>query len=159
MFQVKIDFQTNVANQKTLPTLEQFTLWINSVESYLNKDTEISIAIVDNDEIKQLNSDYRNKDKPTNILSFASELYFDDQVPINFLGDLVMCQSVIEYEAKIQKKKLFDHWAHITIHGMLHLIGFDHIDENDAEKMENIEIEALRKLGISNPYLNYYSEN
>ena len=159
MFQVKIGFQTNVTNHESLPTIEQFTLWINSVVSYLNKDTEISITIVDNDEIKQLNSDYRNKDKPTNILSFSSELYFDDQVPINFLGDLVMCQDVIEYEAKIQKKKLIDHWAHITIHGMLHLIGFDHINENDAEKMEKIEIEALRKLGISNPYLHYYSEN
>ena len=103
MFQVKIGFQTNLTNHESLPTIEQFTLWINSVGSYLNKDTEISITIVDNDEIKQLNSDYRNKDKPTNILSFASELYFDDQVPINFLGDLVMCQNVIEYEAKIQK--------------------------------------------------------
>ena len=68
MFQVKIGFQTNVTNHESLPTIEQFTLWINSVVSYLNKDTEISITIVDNDEIKQLNSDYRNKDKPTNIL-------------------------------------------------------------------------------------------
>lgn len=121
-----------------------------------DQDCEIGIACVDHDESHQLNSQYRQKDKPTNVLSFPSEIPEEvlpllDAYP---LGDLVICIPVVIQEAKEQTKDVYQHFSHLLIHGVLHLLGYDHeTSEADAEEMEALEIEILAKLGINNPYL------
>jgi len=109
-----------------------------------------SIQISTSDEIQQLNKQYRDKDKPTNVLSFPMQL--PEEVDMCLLGDLVLCASVINDEAKQQSKKHDAHWAHMVVHGMLHLQGFDHVIEEDAEEMERLEIKILNELGIADPY-------
>lgn len=117
---------------------------------------EIGIACVDNDESHKLNLEYRGKDKPTNVLSFPSELpdemaQFLDAFPI---GDLVICIPIVLAEALEQQKVPLTHFTHMLVHGTLHLMGYDHeTSDEDAEEMESIEIEILAKLGFENPYL------
>jgi len=111
---------------------------------------EISIRIVSITESRSLNKQFRGKDKPTNVLSFESEL--PEFVPSGFLGDLAICAEVVVAEAKEQNKAIQSHWAHMSIHGLLHLMGFDHIDKSDAMEMEALEIDILAKLGIDDPY-------
>lgn len=123
--------------------------WLNQVLSQHN-DAQISIKIVSLDEMRSINLQYRQKDKPTNVLSFPSNL--PEGLPITFLGDLVLCPQVIEQEALEQNKSLESHWAHMMVHGTLHLLGYDHEIETDAQKMENLEINILDTLGFTNPY-------
>ncbi|PKI16950.1 rRNA maturation RNase YbeY [Colwellia sp. 12G3] len=137
-----------------LPTKEQFQLWVDTALAEVSKvkqDFELTIRLVNNEESQQLNNQYRGKDKPTNVLSFPFEV--PDGIELNLLGDLIICIEVMKQEALEQNKALFDHWAHLVIHGCLHLIGFDHISDTEAVEMESIEITILAKLGISNPYL------
>jgi len=108
---------------------------------------EISLVLMDNDGIAALNRDYRSKDKPTNVLSFPTV-----NAP-GLLGDIVLASGVIMAEAQGAGKRLEDHLTHLIIHGILHLLGYDHIDAATAEAMEAIEIQALAKLGIANPYV------
>ncbi len=116
---------------------------------------EIGIACVDNAESQQLNLEYRGKDKPTNVLSFSSDLPDEmaailDSFPI---GDLVICIPVVLQEAMDQQKTPIEHFTHMLVHGTLHLMGYDHeTSEQDAEEMEALEIEILKKLGVDNPY-------
>ncbi len=116
---------------------------------------EIGIACVDNAESHQLNLEYRGKDKPTNVLSFPSDLPDEmaailDSFPI---GDLVICIPVVLQEALDQQKTPIEHFTHMLVHGTLHLMGYDHeTSEQDAEEMEALEIEILKKLGFDNPY-------
>jgi probable rRNA maturation factor len=116
---------------------------------------EIGIACVDNAESQQLNLEYRGKDKPTNVLSFPSDLPDEiaailDSFPI---GDLVICIPVVLQEAIDQQKTPIEHFTHMLVHGTLHLMGYDHeTSEQDAEEMEALEIEILKKLGFDNPY-------
>jgi probable rRNA maturation factor len=132
------------------PSDAQLELWSNTVLAKLNEDLEIVIRIVDETESAQLNETYRHKQGATNILSFPFEV--PDEIELNLLGDLVICAPVLEREATEQNKPLHNHWAHIVIHGTLHLLGYDHIDDADAEEMENKEIELLQTLSIPNPY-------
>ncbi len=119
-------------------------------------DCEIGIACVDNDESHKLNLEYRGKDKPTNVLSFPSDLPDEmadilDSFPI---GDLVICIPVVLREALEQNKAPLTHFTHMLVHGTLHLMGYDHeTSDADAEEMEALEIEILKKLGFDNPYL------
>ena len=117
---------------------------------------EISILLTDNESIRILNNDYRGKDKATNVLSFPSEILSSgDYSQITdelFLGDLAFAYEIIADEAKEQEKQFKDHFAHLAVHGILHLLGYDHIEDDEAQKMEAIEIEVLQKLGIANPY-------
>ncbi|AAZ27110.1 rRNA maturation RNase YbeY [Colwellia psychrerythraea] len=149
-----IDLQVACTPTK-LPTKEQFQLWVDTalaeVSSSPNQDFELTIRLVNNEESQQLNKQYRDKDKPTNVLSFPFEV--PDGIELNLLGDLIICIEVMKQEAQEQNKALFEHWAHLVIHGCLHLVGFDHISDTEALEMESIEITILEKLGISNPYL------
>jgi probable rRNA maturation factor len=118
-------------------------------------DCEIGIACVDNDESHKLNLEYRHKDKPTNVLSFPSDIPDEmaailDSFPI---GDLIICIPVVLKEAIEQNKAPLTHFTHMLVHGTLHLMGYDHeTSDEDAEEMEALEIEILAKLGFDNPY-------
>ena len=133
------------------PTEQQFQLWVDTVLQEDDQDSEIVIRLVDDQESAELNQQYRHKQGPTNILSFPFEA--PDGFDTDLLGDLVICAPLIALEAQQQNKQLFDHWAHITIHGVLHLLGYDHIDDAEAEEMEALEIKILSRLNINNPYL------
>jgi probable rRNA maturation factor len=117
-------------------------LWLNSV---IKKDSSITIRIVDENESKSLNYNYRNQNKPTNVLSFILS-----ENPL--IGDIVLCHPVIKKEAGSQNKKILSHYAHLLIHGYLHLIGYSHDKNQDAEEMEKKEIQILKKNGFQNPY-------
>lgn len=144
-----LDIQV-VHTSDTDPTADQFQLWADTALSHLNKDFELTIRVVDNSESQQLNHQYRNKNKPTNVLSFPFEV--PEGIDLNLLGDLVICSDIVASEALQQNKAITDHWAHLVIHGCLHLLGYDHIQEVEAEEMESLEIQLLASLGIDNPY-------
>lgn len=138
-----------------LPTESQFQLWVdtalNEVSTKTDTSFELTIRLVNVEESQQLNSEYRGKNKPTNVLSFPFEV--PEGITLNLLGDLIICVEVMKLEAEEQNKALFDHWAHLVIHGCLHLVGFDHISDNEAAEMEALEIKILAKLDIDNPYI------
>ncbi|QCS13194.1 rRNA maturation RNase YbeY [Acinetobacter radioresistens] len=121
----------------------------------VKQDCEIGIACVDLDQSQQLNLEYRRKDKPTNVLSFPSEIP-EEILPMlaaRPLGDLVICIPVVLQEAAEQHKVPVEHFTHMLVHGTLHLLGYDHeVSDEDAEEMEALEIEILAKLGLNNPY-------
>ncbi|MDV6315476.1 rRNA maturation RNase YbeY [Idiomarina sp. HP20-50] len=127
--------------------------WVAATLDYLeqnDKAVELTVRVVAIDEAQELNLEFRSKDYATNVLSFP----FNSPVelPIILLGDLVICQNVVEREAKEQQKSAIAHWTHMVIHGTLHLLGYDHIEENEAEEMEQIERNILADLGIPDPY-------
>jgi probable rRNA maturation factor len=110
-----------------------------------------SVQIVSQDEMRELNNTWRGKNRPTNVLSFPMQS--PDEVDLKILGDLALCADVINTEARQQHKPAQAHWAHMVVHGMLHLQGYDHIDEHQASEMEALEIRILDQLGFDNPYL------
>ena len=121
--------------------------------AYLDKIPAVtSLLVTTSAEIQQLNKQYRDKDKATNVLSFPMES--PEEVDVCLLGDIVLCAAVIEREAAQQAKTSNAHWAHMVVHGMLHLQGYDHIDDPDAEEMEQLEINILKQLGFDSPYEN-----
>ncbi|MGB4497964.1 MAG: rRNA maturation RNase YbeY [Methylococcaceae bacterium] len=144
-----IDIQ-RVFESDSQPSDAQLELWVNTVLASLNEEFELTIRIVDETESAQLNETYRHKNGATNILSFPFEV--PDEIELNLLGDLVICAPVLEREAQEQNKTLHNHWAHIVVHGMLHLLGYDHIDDTEAQEMEAKEIAFLQTLSIPNPY-------
>lgn len=143
-----------------IPSEEQCLHWcqsaIQSSRHCDGEDLEVVLRLVEFDESQDLNRDYRGKDKPTNILSFPFE--WPEELPVEArpaftaLGDLVVCAPLVAQEAREQGKSPEAHWAHLLIHGMLHLQGFDHVLDQDAEVMENLEIAILKQLGYENPY-------
>ncbi len=132
-----------------LPTEYDFQSWIDRVLSQ-SESLEIVIRVIDEDEMAQYNQQFRGKSGATNILSFP----FDCPEPVtsSLLGDLLICAPVVEREAQEQGKPLLHHWAHIVIHGTLHLLGYDHLNDTEAEEMEALEIQFLNALNIKNPY-------
>ena len=149
---VELDIQ-QASHAKNLPSDQQLYIWADQALSSFSKPEkpfELTIRLVDLDESQQLNNQYRNKNKPTNVLSFPFEI--PEGVDINLLGDIIICCDIVTKEANEQQKDLMSHWAHMVIHGCLHLLGYDHIEDNDAVEMESIEIDMLEKLGINNPY-------
>ena len=119
------------------------------------KDAEVSVLLCNNDFIQNLNSQYREKDSPTNVLSFPNQEleYGKYYKSMDFmLGDIIMAYEIIRDEAKEQNKTLHDHVAHLAVHGCLHLLGYDHIEEKDAKVMEKLEVQILKDMGIKNPY-------
>lgn len=148
----KIEVQV-VFSSPGQPDKAHIQRWIDAVLTLQehDRDTEIVVRIVDVQESAQLNKQYRHKPGPTNILSFPANI--PEGIGLNLLGDLVICAPVLEREAREQQKPLSHHWAHIIVHGVLHLLGYDHIQDDEAEAMENREINILQALNISNPYL------
>lgn len=142
-----IIIQDTIHTRKLL-SKKKCTLWLSQI---VKAETTLTIRIVDEAESQSLNNQYRKKNEPTNVLSFL----INDK-PL--LGDIILCHSVIKKEALAQKKSIDDHYAHLIIHGYLHLIGFDHTKNDDALTMENKEIAVLKKLGIKNPYLSNIME-
>jgi len=138
----------NTTRYKKIPSRYYFQRWVNLALAGQRERTEITIRLVDEAESAKLNQAYRRKTGPTNILSFP----FEAPVSTPVLGDLVICVPIIIKEAKEQNKPLLAHWAHLVIHGILHLLGYDHIKNKDAVIMENIEISLLQQLGYANPY-------
>lgn len=133
--------------------------WVNQGLSHLSSPVEVCLRIVHASEMQELNKTYRKKDKPTNVLSFPSEF---SQIPevirltlkgkYTYLGDIILCADVIHQEAIEQHKSINDHWAHLVIHGLLHLQGYNHEQDEEASIMENLEITLLNTLNIKNPY-------
>jgi probable rRNA maturation factor len=136
---------------KAIPSLEQIEAWANAVLVAENTgEQEITVRFTDDEESQTLNHEYRGKDKPTNVLSFPFEV--PPGIEMNLLGDLVICVPVIMREAEEQDKTPTNHYAHMVVHGILHLLGYDHIDDADADIMEAKEIRILASLNIGNPY-------
>jgi len=150
-----VDLQLASENQQALPEQAQFEAWVSATiiaaSEQIRDEAELTIRIVDSEESQELNHQYRGKDKSTNVLSFPFQNPPGITLPL--LGDLVVCKAVVEKEATEQQKPLISHWAHMTIHGTLHLLGFDHIEEDEAEAMESIETKLMIELGYSDPYL------
>ena len=138
---IDICIQDTLHKKKVLK-LKDCKLWLDTI---FKKDSNITIRIVGKKESESLNYNYRNQKKPTNILSFMLS-----ENPL--IGDIVMCHPIIKNEAKSQNKKIRDHYAHLLIHGYLHLLGYSHEKQCDADKMERKEIQILQKNGFQNPY-------
>ena len=147
---VILDLQLACDNQAGLPAESDFQRWLDAAVLPFQEETEVTIRLVDEAESNQLNLTYRGKDKPTNVLSFPFECPPGVELPL--LGDLIICRQVVEQEAQEQGKPLLAHWAHMVVHGSLHLLGYDHIDDEEAEEMEALEVEFMQALGFDNPY-------
>jgi len=150
---MSIDLQV-VTDCTELPESQLLADWVE-LATKQRKNTEVVVRLVDEAESAELNETYRQKNGPTNVLSFPFEKpegLPEDALSSDTLGDLVICAPVVLKEAAEQGKKVSEHWAHMVIHGCLHLQGYDHINNDDAQVMELLEIQLLNNIGISNPY-------
>lgn len=151
---VELDLQRSdtLSGEHKLPNEAQFQRWVeNALDQRCDiEQPELTIRLVCNDESQQLNQTYRGKDKPTNVLSFPFEAPEHVQIPL--LGDLVIAVEVVEREAQEQGKTSEAHWAHMVVHGCLHLLGYDHIKDDEADIMEHAERHILAQLGFDDPY-------
>lgn len=132
-----------------VPAADELRAWAAAALQGLN-EVELVIRLVDEAESRELNARYRNIDSPTNVLSFPADL--PESVDVPLMGDIVICAPLVSEQAAVQGKPVKQHWAHLVIHGVLHLLGHDHVEDSDAEEMETIEISLLRGLDIPNPY-------
>ena len=139
-FKLIVQYATNSTD---VPTRPQFRRWVKAA---LTQEAEIVLRIVDEAEGCELNHQFRNKDYATNVLTFV----YDDTQPLT--GDIVLCAPVVSKEAQQQHKNLIAHYAHLTVHGVLHLQGYDHIEEAEAVVMEQLETQILARLGYDDPY-------
>lgn len=151
MGSIFVDLQIATENIEGLPTEEQIVQWATAAVQPEGDEVEMTVRIVDEAESHELNLTYRGKDRPTNVLSFPFEC--PDEVELPLLGDLVICRQVVEREAAEQEKPLMAHWAHMVVHGSLHLLGYDHIQDDEAEEMESLETQIMQGLGFDDPYL------
>ena len=151
MGSIFVDLQIATENIEGLPTEEQIVQWATGAVQPEGNEVEMTVRIVDEAESHELNLTYRGKDRPTNVLSFPFEC--PDEVELPLLGDLVICRQVVEREAAEQEKPLMAHWAHMVVHGSLHLLGYDHIEDDEAEEMESLETQIMQGLGFDDPYL------
>jgi len=147
---IKIDIEGKLAIN-----LVDIKLWLRRAfeASGYKRDAEVSLLIVDEIEIKRLNQEYRQQDKPTNVLAFPAGFIegFPDDLK-SHLGDIIICSAIVCREAEEQNKKIQDHWAHILVHGMLHLLGFKHTNDAEAANMEFLETQIMTNNGVADPY-------
>lgn len=151
MSAVILDLQLACADENHLPAENDFQLWLEAAVTPFQPESEVTIRLVDEAESNELNLTYRGKDKPTNVLSFPFEAPPGIELPL--LGDLIICRQVVEQEAAEQGKTVEAHWAHMVVHGTLHLLGYDHIEDEEAEEMEALETEIMLALGYPDPYI------
>ncbi|GHC36760.1 rRNA maturation RNase YbeY [Aidingimonas halophila] len=146
--QVAIDHE----DARRLPTQSDLEQWVGETLRHIQVPVskEITVRFVSREESGTLNREYRGKDRPTNVLSFPFDMPAELDIPL--LGDLVICHDVVAQEASEQHKALLTHYAHMVVHGTLHLLGHDHIEDNEAERMERLETEILAIFGIKDPY-------
>ncbi|MGB0966019.1 MAG: rRNA maturation RNase YbeY [Litorivicinus sp.] len=150
---MQIDLQIDAAEAPEPDSIIAWARWASGELldlPALPEQTELSIQVLDDTAVQNLNREFRGKDVPTNVLSFPYEAMPGIDVPL--LGDIVLCAPVIAREAAEQGKNLHDHWAHMLVHGVLHLRGFDHIRDDEAEEMEALERAILSAHGVSDPY-------
>ena len=148
-----VDIQI-ACDEPNLPSEKEFHTWVSAALAEFKDEAELSIRMVENKESQQLNHQYRGKNKPTNVLSFPADLPPHIELPL--LGDLIIAANVVKDEACEQKKPLIAHWAHMVVHGCLHLLGYDHIDDDEAEEMEALETTIMAKLGYPDPYIGHH---
>jgi probable rRNA maturation factor len=134
------------------PRVADITAWASAALGRRALGAELAVRIVGARESRRLNHVYRGRDRATNVLSFPVTRALERRAPLQLLGDLVVCAAVVRAEARVQAKPLHLHWAHLIVHGALHLIGFDHQTHADARRMERREIGVMRRLGFPNPY-------
>ena len=144
------DCEAAVGRRQGVPTPGEFRRWVAAALAPVNRSVEMVIRVVDQRESRQLNNRYRGKDGPTNVLSFPFAA--PAGVDSHHLGDLVICAAVVKREAEEQHKSEIDHWAHMVVHGVLHLLGLDHQTDEQAGEMEGLEKQILAGLGIGDPY-------
>lgn len=140
----------NATQQQAIPSEDSFIQWCKAALRQERAQVELVIRLVDAAESQQLNREYRGKDRPTNVLSFPAAT--PAVVQSNLLGDLVICAPVVLREAQEQGKSSEAHWAHMVVHGVLHLLGYDHQEEGAADVMERMEQEIMANIGFNNPY-------
>lgn len=141
------------ASLKRLPFKQaQIKTWVTQALDACNHQAEVTVRFTTSDEIQTVNKQYRKKDKPTNVLAFEAKLPDGLKMKYRPLGDLMICPDVLYAESIAQNKPLEAHWAHIVIHGVLHLLGYDHIEPSDEIRMQAEEIKRLHALGFNNPY-------
>lgn len=150
MNSIEVDLQL-VSDDAGIPSESLFIQWCEAAILPYKESAELTIRVVDEEEGLALNSAYRQKDYATNVLSFPVDLP-DELLDIPLLGDLIICAPVVKKEAEEQHKTIEAHWAHLVTHGCLHLLGFDHEDQEDAIEMESIEQTILMKQGYPDPY-------
>lgn len=147
----KVDLQI-AGKFNNIPTRKQFQKWVSSaLQPHSQTKNEVVIRIVSEKESAVLNEQYRHKKGPTNVLSFPFAIV--PGVTSTLLGDLIICAPLVVKEAREQNKAFLAHWAHLVVHGVLHLLGYDHIKKQDATRMENLEIKIMAELDYPNPYL------
>ena len=148
---VRLDVSVSYAAPRTgVPAATSFRNWVAAALRGRIREADLAIRIVGAKEGRALNRHYRVKDYATNVLSFPAELPEGVKMPL--LGDLVICAPVVAREAKEQHKPAVAHYAHLTVHGVLHLLGWDHDDDKEAEAMEQLERDILAELGLPDPY-------
>jgi probable rRNA maturation factor len=147
---VQVDVQRRV--RSWVPRRSELATWAGEALGRRAANSEVSVRLVGPTEIRKLNAHYRGKDYATNVLSFPAPPLAAGEDTAQPLGDLVICPQVLRAEAREQRKTLRAHWAHLVVHGALHLIGYDHERDADARRMERREIAVLRRLGFTNPY-------
>jgi len=135
---------------ESVPAASQFQRWVAATTASHREAAELTVRVVDADESRELNQRYRHKDSPTNVLAFPADV--PDFVDEPALGDLVICRPVVMREAMEQAKSEEAHWAHMVVHGTLHLLGYDHQDDEQARQMEALEVQILGGLGYADPY-------
>ena len=152
---VRLDVGVSYALPRTgLPSSVSFRKWVAAALKGRIREADLAVRVVDEKEGCSLNHHYRGKDYATNVLSFPAEMPqgLPKGVKMPLLGDLVICAPVVAREAAEQGKSLSAHYAHLTVHGTLHLLGWDHEDDKEADAMEQLEREILAELGIYDPY-------